>query len=63
MRHIWIIVRYTSIMVRYNCIVVRHTWCGDLNMFGTGSGNIWNCGLIAVGVALLGKVCHCVCGL
>jgi hypothetical protein len=39
------------------------TWCGDLNMLGPGHGIIRRCGLVGVGVALLGELCHCGGGL
>jgi hypothetical protein len=32
-------------------------------MLSPGSGNIWRCGLVRIGVALLEEVCHCGCGL
>ena len=31
--------------------------CGGLNMFGPESGTVRKCGLIGVGMALLGEVC------
>jgi hypothetical protein len=37
--------------------------CDGLYMLGPGSGTIWRCGLIGVGVALLEYVCHCGHGL
>ena len=40
-----------------------HEECGGLNMLGPGSGTIWRCGLVEVGVALLEEVCHRVGGL
>ena len=32
-------------------------------MFGPGSGTIWRCGPVGVGVAFLEEVCHYGCGL
>ena len=36
-----------------------HPHCGGLNMLDPGSGTIWKCDLVGVGVALLEEVCHC----
>jgi hypothetical protein len=37
--------------------------CGGLNMVGPGSGTIWKCDLVRIGMALLEEVCHCGSGL
>jgi hypothetical protein len=35
---------------------------GVMSTLGPGSGSVWRCGLVGVGVALE-EVCHCGCGL
>jgi hypothetical protein len=35
------------------------SYCGGLNMLGSGSGTISRCGLVGVDVSLLEEVCHC----
>jgi hypothetical protein len=42
---------------------LRNCDCDGLYMLGPGSGTIWRCGLVGVGVALLEWVCHCGSGL
>lgn len=39
------------------------TVCGGLNKHGPGIGIIRRCDLGVVGVVLVEKLCHCVCGL
>jgi hypothetical protein len=34
-------------------------YCGGLYMLGPGSGTIWRCGLVGVGVALKEEMCYC----
>jgi len=43
-----------------NCrrVVRTEGKCVDLNMLSLGSGSIWRCGLVRVGVALVEEVCH-----
>ena len=46
-------------------VLRRDNFCDGLYMFGPGSGTIWRCSLIGVGVALLEWVWPCwnKCGL
>jgi hypothetical protein len=37
-------------------------WCDGLYILGPGSGTIWRCGLVGIGVTSLEWVCHCGCG-
>jgi hypothetical protein len=36
--------------------------CDGLYILGPGSGAIWRCGLVGIGVTWLEWVCHCGCG-
>ena len=36
--------------------------CDGLYILGPGSGTIWRCGLVGIGVTWLEWVCHCGCG-
>ena len=54
---VYVYIMYICIFTNVICV------CGGLNMFGTGSGTIWRCGLVGVGVALMGEICHCGRGL
>jgi hypothetical protein len=36
--------------------------CDGLSILGPGSGTIWRCGLVGIGVTWLEWVCHCWCG-
>jgi hypothetical protein len=40
----------------------QHGGCDGLYILGPGSGNIWICGLVGIGVTWLEWVCHCGCG-
>jgi hypothetical protein len=50
--------------LRQGCLAERkEIHCVGLNMLRLGSGTIWRCVLVGVGVSLLKEVCHCGHGL